>query len=249
MTIGNIDKFIIHLVGNKNNEEGTRYSEALVDFENIEEHFKLLIDNSFQSEEVYQFYFHPNLELNPVYQFVSAIFNDQSSFIEQSQHVARHLYDQSTHPKIKGGELCVVHFKNCWIDNQQVDCIGLFKSENKDTFLKINATEKGYSLHDEQGMNTKKLDKGCLIYNHEEETGYRISIVDNTNRKLEARYWMDDFLSVLAVSNEYHQTKEFLGITRQFVNQQLSEDFDVSKADQIDLLNKSVAYFKTNETF
>jgi hypothetical protein len=35
----------------------------------------------------------------------------------------------------------------------------------------------------------------------------------------------------------------------QFVTKQFTEDFEVSKADQIDLLNRSVEYFKTHETF
>ena len=33
------------------------------------------------------------------------------------------------------------------------------------------------------------------------------------------------------------------------MTQQLTEDFVVSKADQIDLLNRSVEYFKTHDTF
>lgn len=249
MVIGKIDKFIIHQVGNKTNEDVLRFSEELTDFEHIEDHIKILIDNSFKSEEMYRFYFQPNLELNPVYQFISKMFNEQEDFIEQSQHIGRYLFDKSTHPQIKGGELCIVYFKDCRINNENVDCIGLFKSENKDTFIKVRATEKGYSLKDETGINTKKLDKGCLIFNYKEEAGYLISAVDGTNRNYEARYWMDEFLSITVVSNEFHQTKEFLGLTKKFVTQQLSEDFEVNKADQIDLLNRSVAYFKTNEKF
>ncbi|MCF8254901.1 MAG: nucleoid-associated protein, partial [Bacteroidia bacterium] len=34
-----------------------------------------------------------------------------------------------------------------------------------------------------------------------------------------------------------------------FVTKQLTEEYEVSKADQIDLLNKSVSYFKDNERF
>ena len=45
------------------------------------------------------------------------------------------------------------------------------------------------------------------------------------------------------------QTNEFLGIAKKYVTQQLADDFDVTKADQIDLLNRSVEYFKTNEKF
>jgi len=64
-----------------------------------------------------------------------------------------------------------------------------------------------------------------------------------------ALYWKDDFLSVQLINNEYHQTNQFLGITKQFVTKQLDQDFAISKADKIDILNRSVEYFKTHEAF
>lgn len=249
MKIGNIDKFIIHFIGNKNNGEGVRFSDTITDFKDIEEYIKQLVENSFKSEEMYQFYFQSNLELNPMYQFIGSIFKNKETFIEQSQNAGRYLYDKSTHPQIKGGELCVVYFNNSQINNENVDCIGLFKSENKDTILKVNTTEKGFNLKNEKGINTNKLDKGCLIFKTKEEDGYIISVVDNTNRNSEAQYWKDDFLGIQPVKNEFHQTNQFLGITKQFVTQQLKEDFEVTKADQIDFLNRSVDYFKNNEKF
>ena len=177
------------------------------------------------------------------------VFKDNEKFIEQSQNAGRYLYDKSTHSQIKGGELCVVYFNNCEINNKSVDCIGLFKSENKETILKVNTTEKGFNLKDEKGININKLDKGCLIFNTREDDGYLISVVDNTNKSSEAQYWKDEFLGIQPIKNEFHQTNQFLGITKQFVTQQLTQDFEVSKADQIDFLNRSVDYFKNNEKF
>ena len=244
-----MDKLILHFVGNKNNGDGVRFSDALTDFENIEDFFKQLIDNNFKSEELYQFYFLPNLELNPMYQFISSVFQEKESFIEQSKNAGRYLYDKSTHPQIKGGELCIFYLKECQINDELLDCIGIFKSENKDTILKVSSTKDGFNLKDEKGINTTKLDKGCLIFNTEKENGYIVSVVDNTNKNTDAQYWKDDFLSVRPKRNEYHQTNQFLGIAKQFVTKKLTEDFEVSKADQIDLLNRSVEYFKNNETF
>src|SRR5690606_28365647 len=40
-----------------------------------------------------------------------------------------------------------------------------------------------------------------------------------------------------------------LDLTRNFVTDRLDEEFDISKADQIDYLNRSINYFKKNETF
>ncbi|MBW6483260.1 MAG: nucleoid-associated protein [Vicingaceae bacterium] len=247
--LGKMDRLILHFVGNKNNGDGVRFSDVLTDFENIEDFFKQLIDNNFKYEELYQFFFLPNLELNPMYQFISSVFKEKESFIEQSKNVGRYLYDKSTHPQIKGGELCIFYLKDCQINDELIDCIGIFKSENKDTILKVSSTKDGYNLKDEKGINTTKLDKGCLIFNTETKNGYIVSVVDNTNKNTEAQYWKDDFLSVQPKRNEYHQTNQFLGIAKQFVTKKLTEDFEVSKADQIDLLNRSVEYFKNHETF
>lgn len=249
MKIGNIDKFILHFIGNKKNGDGVKFSNKLSDHSDIESHINQLVDNSFNFEDIYQFYFQPSLELNPIYRFTNLIFEHKESFLEQSQNIGRLLYDKSNHPKIKAGELCVIYFKNCSVNNEIVDCIGLFKSETKSTILKINNIEEGLGLTEEKGISTNKLDKACLIFNTNKETGYLVSVIDNTNKGSEAQYWKSDFLGIKQIKNEFHQTKNFLGITKQFITKKLSEDFDVVKADQIDFLNRSVNYFKNHEKF
>ncbi|WP_288446086.1 nucleoid-associated protein [uncultured Chryseobacterium sp.] len=249
ITLGEINKFIVHYIGNKNNGDGVRFSDIHTDFDKIEEHIKQLANNSFKFDELYHFFFVPNLDLNPVYQFVSSIFKNKESFIEQSQNTGRYLYDKSTHPQIKSGELCVIYFNDCKVNDEIVDCIGIFKSENKDTVLKVNKRENGFELTDENGISTNKLDKGCLIFNAGKESGFLISVVDNTNRSSEAQYWKDEFLGIQPIKNDYHQTNEFLSIAKQFVTKQLDEEFKISKADKIDYLNRSVDYFKSHGSF
>ncbi len=249
MTLGQMDKLIIHFVGNKNNGDGVRFSDDLTNFEDIEHYFKNLVEVNFKLEELFSFYSLPKIELNLMYQFVSSIFEDNNSFVEQSQNSARYLYDKSVHPHIKVGELLVVYFKDCKIGEEQVDAIGLFKSENKDTVLKVCNSIDGYNLKDEKGMNINKLDKGCLIFDIQKENGYLIAVVDNTNRSTDAQYWKEHFLNVQPIKNDFHQTQQFLGIAKQFVTKQLSEGFDITKADQIDFLNRSVDYFKNHEKF
>ena len=56
-------------------------------------------------------------------------------------------------------------------------------------------------------------------------------------------------MNVKPVKTTFLQTNQFLGIAKQFVTKQLDEDFEVSKTDKIDFLNRSVDYFKKNETF
>ena len=97
--------------------------------------------------------------------------------------MARYLYEQSEHPNIKRGDLYVVYFKDCILDGETVDAIGLFKSENKDTYIRINHVAGGFSVESQTGMSINKLDKGCLIFNIKKNEGYVACVVDNANKK------------------------------------------------------------------
>jgi hypothetical protein len=181
--------------------------------------------------------------------YVGKIFDNPETLHEQSVNLAKHLYEQSNHPKIKGGEFYVVYFKDCIIDGETVDAVGLFKSENKDTFLKVYLAGDGFEIESQQGININKLDKGCLIFNADRENGYIVAVVDNTNKGNEAQYWIDDFLHVRQRRDEYYNTQNLLSMTKNFVTHELPSRFEVSKADQVDLLNKSVKFFKEKDIF
>ncbi|RZK12158.1 MAG: nucleoid-associated protein [Flavobacterium sp.] len=247
--IGTIDKLIVHQVGNKTNDEGTRFADFATDFSAIEQELKHLIVGNFKFDELFNFYFSTTLDLNPIYQFVSSIFETKGSFVEQSQFCARYLYDKSTHPKVKGGELCVLYIRDCKVDGMITDAIAFIKSENKETVLKVSPSESSFSIHPEKGININKLDKGCIIFNLNKEKGFVAAIVDQTNRSTEAQYWREDFFGIQPIKNEFHQTNEFLSIAKKFVTNQLPEDFEVSKTDQIGFLNRSVEYFKSHDSF
>jgi len=106
-----------------------------------------------------------------------------------------------------------------------------------------------FNLESEQGINIKKLDKGCLIFNKERENGYVVAVVDNTNKGVDAQYWIDDFLHVRQRKDEFANTQNVMAMAKNFVTKELPKEFEVSKADQIDLLNKSLQFFKEKDTF
>lgn len=240
----------VHYVGNKGNEERLYLAQNYTTLDDeVKNGLTAYFFNSFKSEERYCFFHDIELTMNEVYVCAQKIFEDPDTLLTYSQHIAQHLFNNSMHPKVKGGEVYVGYFENCVIDGIATNTIGIFKSENRDTFLEVEPSFDGYQIVAKSGISIDKLDKGCLIYNTNEPDGFLIRIVDQTNKGTEAVYWKDDFLKVIVVNNEYHQTQEFLGIAKQFVTEQLDQEFDVSKADKIDLLNRSVAYFKTHEKF
>lgn len=245
-----IEKCGLHFVGNKVADDGLCLSDSLLELKN--DLNNVLINyfiNSFSSEEYFELYHDSGIEYNVVYGAVSQIFYNPETLYDQSVNLAKHLYDQSTHPKIKGGEFYTVYFKDCIVDGDTVDAVGLFKSENKDTFLKVLREDGNFNLESEQGINIKKLDKGCLIFNKERENGYVVAVVDNTNKGIEAQYWIDDFLHIRQRKDEYANTQNVMAMAKSFVTKELPKEFEVSKADQIDLLNKSLKFFKEKDTF
>lgn len=250
MSTEEISSIALHCVGNKSAEEGTHFSAQLLTLnEELRELLSTFFLNSFTTDEYFEIFHESELELNEVYTYVSRIFDNPEELYEQSINLAKHLYEQSTHPKIKGGEFYTVYFKDCLLDGEAVDAVGLFKSENKDTFLKVLREDGNFNLESEQGINIKKLDKGCLIFNTERENGYVVAVVDNTNRGIEAQYWIDDFLHIRQRKDEYANTQNIMSLTKDFVTKELPNEFEVTKADQIDLLNKSLQFFKEKETF
>ena len=248
--IDNIKSLSVHKVGHKTSEEGVLFSSKYMIFDNDMQNVLVnYFSQSFKSSEYFTFYHDIDINMNEVFVCASKIFDNPETLLEQSQNLAKHLYEQSTHPKIKGGEFYTVYFKDCIIDGETVDAVGLFKSENKDTFLKVYPSGEGFEIESEKGININKLDKGCLIFNTERENGYVVAVVDNTNKGADAQYWIDDFLHVHQRHDGYYNTQQTLSLCKSFVKEELPEQFEVSKVDQAALLNKSVQFFKEKDNF
>ncbi len=245
-----LESITLHKVGNKLRDEGINFSKKSIQLsDSISRLLLHYFLSSFKSEEYFNFFHSIDVNMNEVFVCAGKIFDDPKNLYEQSKNISKHLYEQSTHPQIKSGEFYVVHFTNCTIEGKTVDAIGLFKSENKDTFLKINVTDNSFDIKSEKGININKLDKGCLIFNVEKENGYIVTVVDNTNKKIEAKYWIDDFLHIKQRKDEYYNTQNVLSLCKSYITKELPQQFEISKADQAEILNKSIAFFKESENF
>jgi hypothetical protein len=150
---------------------------------------------------------------------------------------------------VKEGELYVVRLNNVPFENDYIDAIGIFKSETKETFLKVFSHGQSWELIHEEGININKLDKGCLVFRTNSVEGYKVCVVDNTNKQSDAQYWVNEFLQVQPYADSYHHTDKYLSLCKSFITNEYGEKFDVTKSDQIDLLNRSMDYFKTKEQF
>ncbi len=237
----------IHKIGNKADDEGTQLSADALDLESMD--LRVLLQrfflSHFKTEEYYSFNFtEDDLALNPMYNYAKRMFND-GDFHAKTVSIAHYLYEVSNHPMIKPGDLLVGMIKDVDIKGNRTNAIAILKVENMQAFLTM---ESDLSMQSEQGINIDKIDKAAFIFNTEEKDGYRVLIIDKAN-SADAVYWKDDFLKVKPVSDEFHNTKNFLQIAKTFVVKQLPEDFEIDKPRQIDMLNKSIEFFKKNDVF
>lgn len=245
-----LKKVITHLVGNKSREEGFVLTESLSQINGdsllyLQQYFL----EQFQTHEYYSFHHPVDIELNEIFVLASKIFADKSQFKEESNNFTKLLYDCSLHPKIKNGELNVALFDEILVDDEIVEAIGIYKSENNVPFISMDKAEENsaYSLQHQYGYELKGIDKGCLILNTAKEDGYAVLIVDKVSG--DAQYWINDFLKVKAVNNDFTETRTFMDMTKTFLTKKLEKETSLDNTERIDLLNKTVDYFKNNERY
>lgn len=245
-----LSKIIVHKVGNRINQESLILSQEELQ---LEDEMKELLEDfflkAFKSEEQFSFYSDTYLVNNPVYSSVSEIFDDRDKFVYEAENIAQHLYEVAENPRVQSGELFIAYFEGEEnADGNKIDYIGIFKTENKNPFLKIFPQNEAFEIEKDYGIGLSKLDKGALIYNSSKETGYAVSVVDN-NKNGDMYYWFEDFLKVKQRDDEYFQTQETLTVYKEYITKQLPQEFETTKADQADFLNKSITFFKEKETF
>ena len=246
-----LQQVIVHKVGNPTRGEQLKLSvnPLTLNDELVKSMLTKYFLSPFNENEHYHFTHLSDVTLNEVYNYVKAIFDNSKSFTQQSALLANFLYNKSTHVKVKEGELYVAHFADVPFGNDFINAVGLFKSETKETFLKVFEHGESWEVVGEEGININKLDKGCLIFNAGQEEGYVVCVVDATNKNQDAQYWVNNFLQVTPYADSYHNTHKYMDMCRLFITNDYADKFEVTKTDQIDLLNRSADYFKTKEQF
>ncbi|WP_335966580.1 nucleoid-associated protein [Galbibacter sp. PAP.153] len=243
-----IESLSIHRIGNKSKSEGTFFSEE--PYRLNDEITGLLKEYFFKpfrdkEENYYRFDHEVDLDYNELYSIASEVFTDPPSIHKQSKSIATHLYDQSNHPHIKSGEVYVAYLSDVVLDNEKYNAIGVFKSELKHDFLEFE--EKGTNLEIliRQGININKLDKGCLIINANKEEGFKILSIDSN--RYDTKYWLENFLSVDALTDETFFTKKYLKFCQDFAKDVVLPAED--KKEEVMFMNRAVNHFAKNDAF
>jgi hypothetical protein len=239
----------LHVVGNRMNDEPLILAKATVNIDDeMISTLSAFFISPFKTDKYFNFHHPDGVENNEVFKSVAAIFDSPDSLYDSSVKLAERLFDITDSPKIKDGEFYAVYFGDCTVDGEETRAVGLFKSESRETFLKIYPTSGNFILETEEGISLKKIDKGCMIFDIDREKGFLLTIADGL-RSGDEKYWNDDFLQIHTFDNNYAKTQSVMKVCKEFVTEKLPEEFDVDKADQIDLLNRSMNYFKSHEVF
>jgi hypothetical protein len=240
-----IDKLIFHRISI--DKDKSLISNNLYETSNPEEEevLKGIFLKAFGSSTVtYQFHHEVDISLNTLLKISKSI-HDGENFVKKSINIHQHLKSVSKHPNIKDGDLFVLKFDEIKFNNRFYEALGIYKIENKESFIETSASSKGeIGLKFKKGIS-KKLDKACLILFT--ETVYTVFIIDNNNH--ETDYWQNEFIKVNLKRDNINSTSQFLSITKSFVTDQYPAEFESTKADQIELLSRSVDYFKGHENF
>ncbi|MCW3121342.1 MAG: hypothetical protein JWQ38_834 [Flavipsychrobacter sp.] len=253
MDLGNatLKKVSVHLVGNKGNGQEFVSSKNTLE---LNDNDKYILKDSFLSKfsydlDRYSFHHPSSLDYNEVYNYCLESLAEEKVFHKNSINIAKHLFESSVHPKIKEGELYICLFEGCRVNDAYVEAIGIFKTETKSNFidLDINTNHTVFTMR--EGAEVTKFDKAAIVFPTNAENGFDVLIYDNRNKGEEAVFWRETFLGIIPQANEYFQTNQFLSLTKQYIAEQLPQEYEITKTDQIDLLNKSVEYFRANESF
>ena len=237
----------VHYVGNKSKEEGYTGSVGTFDMDDYlnEILFGYFLKPFKTGTDLFKFKHETELGLNEMYTYCKTIFEYPDKFHLYSVNMLKHLYLQSDHPHIKRGEFYVALFEDLILEGEMVNAIGIFKSEQKETFLKTKDKKNYVTLDLEQGIDIKKLDKGCLVFNTEAESGFRVMLVDQNG--YDTHYWTHDFLNVEADKNEVYLTKHVINMCKDFSKDVVSRED--SAQEKALFVAKSVKYLQEREQF
>lgn len=244
-TDAKIEQIIIHKVGNKHREESNIVSAELTYvYDDLKKLLLKYFGKSFLNQtETYHFVHDIELKYNVLKGISTDIFSDTGSFLINSVNILNHLFEQSNHPHIKSGDLFICLFSDLTYQNDYVQALGIFKSESKDAFIKLKAENNKILIDKEAGISIKKLDKGCIIINTENEDGYRVFSVDNN--RYDTEYWKNNFLNIDLIHDDNFSTQSYLDLCKTFASEVVAEN--AGKKEQVDFLNETVKYFEKNE--
>ncbi|WP_172373037.1 nucleoid-associated protein [Sporosarcina jiandibaonis] len=209
----------------------------------LEAAFTQLAFSKIDFEQQYEFFHESDIGLNEVFTYVNSIFDTESSFLEQSKNIATHLQSVSNHPNIKSGELFIGLFDNCLWQSEVKKAIAIVKIDEKEMFLDVKNEQNKMTVDGVDGINVKKINNVAVIVDMGPDA--MPAVFMRTRRKEDVVYWQERFLKIKVADEHYHNTNLALTEVRKII----SKEENFTNTEKLNLLNKTLDYFKNEEEF
>ena len=228
---------VVHRVGNRLREEGCELSQQEV-HGTSELHGTLLrhyLAPLAKTGEEFELYHESDITLNAVHQFSSRVFSEKDDFISLTQNLAKQLYAASTHPSVAAGEFIAILFHDVRIDGEPQFALGLYKIEQRETFLDVERTSNSLNLIELSGIPVSNIQKGALIIGN----SFDLRVKESGGQQ--TKYWAEAFLK----ARPRQTGKSTAKLAAQFLKQVCSRiDVEAGMSLRRDLVD----VFSENET-
>ncbi len=209
----------------------------------LEAAFTQLAFSKINYEQPYEFFHETDIGLNEVYTYAMAIFDQESSFLKQSQHIATHLHSVSGHPNIKNGDLFVGLFDNCLMGTETRKALAIVKIDEKEIFLDVKNEQNKMIVNGVDGINVRKINNAAVIVDMGPDEAPAVFM--RTRKKEDVVYWQERFLKIKVADEQYEKTD----LALQEVKKYILKEESFTNTEKLGLLNKTLDYFRNEEEF
>ncbi|MCC6937979.1 MAG: nucleoid-associated protein [Flavobacteriales bacterium] len=238
-----VEEFVLHRIGESASDSVFSDYSAVLEGPEEQEFLRKLFLKPFATMAHTSEFIPDELSKNVLHDLCTKV-EEGEDLVLQSIAIAKHVIHAARNHSIKGGDLFVAKFNNVELGSAAYRAIGIYKFDDKEVFIESKVAGKSVGMKLKRGLGTVKPNNACLVL-FTEGTYTLFTIDDHAT----ADFWQKDLIGLRPKRDNVNSTSNLLELTQSFITQQLPQDFEIAKADQIDLLNRSVNYFKTNSEF
>lgn len=164
--------------------------------------------------------------------------------VEASRSIAQRLLEVLHQHDMKGGDCFVVKFNGVELAGGRHDALGVLKFDGREVFMENRPEDGRLTMRLGRGLGTMKPELAVLVvFTPDAPT---ILTLDNDRH---AGAWRHGFIGLRRKEDHVNTTRDVMAMARTFITEELPQQHEVDRAGQIDLLNRSVQYFKENAEF
>lgn len=239
-----VEEFVLHRIGTEGAPSILSDYSAVLQGPEEQEFLRKLFLRPFSSlVQTNEFSVAEGKKDNPLHALCAKV-EKGKDLVGVSRAIAKHLIDVAANYEVRTGDFFVVRFHAVEMGGAQYDGLGLYKFDDKEVFLESRAEENSITMHLKRGLGGRKPDQALLVLFT--PLAHTLFVIDD---KPQNGFWQQGFIGLQPKKDHVNSTRNVLEMTRSFITEQLPQDYEIPKADQIDLLNRSVQYFKENSAF